>query len=248
MRWKANLRTFRWLALALFVGATLATTQLLWTSDLRNPNSRSISTKQFKQAVSSRMRNVTVYPPTRSADGVRLQYVTREILDRRSGTSGDWKPFTFYAPVPFSTFSDATAQDYLKTHSSEALYRYAWWETPAVVLALWLGAAVLIIAGALPGLIGIVRAITEPQCASAPDQPSYRPAADQTMDVLMDSQEPIEMPAPPADRPTSCENMVKFLPAESPTTPPVDAPDEPKEYTGEYYPVAHPHAKQDKAV
>jgi hypothetical protein len=242
---KLKLRSFRWIGLALFAGATLSLTTLLWTPDLRAKHGASISVDEFARAASSRLRNITVYPPTKAGDGAKLQFVTGEILPRIHGETGTWKSFNLYAPVPFRGES-GSVMDFLAVHSATGLYHYAWWAAPGVIVAFWLGTCLLLIAGVVPGAIGVVAAMKRrPAATVMPQAPSSPEPSTAAVEELVEKLQSGSLSAEAA--PAEVAPPIKPLSQEKIAEVPVESSDDPKEYSGEYYPVAHPHPETENA-
>jgi hypothetical protein len=174
------------------------------------------------------------------------------------------------APAP-----DFTVRDYLAATAPDLPYSYHWWRQPSYASAAWIVGAVLVIGGVWPVVLNLmIGAGLAPRPAPEPaydldrfsrePEPAPAPASEVTEQDLAklkaleaelernltasggtsppDSIPPADAGnAPPAGAPPRPLNAG---PLEA--TPDLDRPGEPREYRGEYYPVAHPaHRKKD---
>jgi hypothetical protein len=159
------------------------------------------------------------------------------------------------------------------TFPSEVEYRYAWWAAPKMQYILWMGGAVLLIGGLWPSLVSLMIGAglgghkekkddydlsrfgksREPAKSAMPVKPAV---TDADMQKLRDLEDQLESNVAgmqmtggvAASGVTSAANApVKVLSGGSEpakTVAPTE-PEEPREYTGEYYPVVKPHHHEE---
>jgi prepilin-type N-terminal cleavage/methylation domain-containing protein/prepilin-type processing-associated H-X9-DG protein len=194
-------------------------------------------------------------------------FVTGYVLE-----SNRYKPFAMHAPIPFKTASGAKGPkvvDFLRSLSPSrpaVSYRYLWWHETVFILLAGAGIGVLVIGGIWPVILGLLigagwgradapqKAYDLDRFKSEPQSPKPTAAdAAAAQDELRRLDEQLEAglgqstsdaPAPGAQ--SESPAAVKTLTG-GPIEPLVPAaPEEDKEYRGEFYPVALPHQAKSK--
>jgi hypothetical protein len=164
-----ELKRRHWFVVGLLVGTTLVLLQM------RTPpgeaataaRTRSVAERTVVRAVGRdvggrpRVRELFVYPVCGAGDA-RYQYVRGEILDGTPGPNSQYREFATRISVPFRPRvsepppnSNYTFRDHLD--GKGITYRYAWWTTRYVAVAMWGGGSVILLGGILPMLLGLVR-------------------------------------------------------------------------------------------
>jgi hypothetical protein len=274
----ADLKQWHWIGIGFVVGAALTVVRVSFPADERAGAVRTIGAGRFVQKVraSARdgvpaLRGVTVHPPRRMASesgARRANYVTGEILETGADGRSNYVPFAFYAEIPFRVPGAGAAQSTTYSvlhHLAEASgsghaidYRYAWWETPRMITALWGGGSVLLIGGVWPMMLSLLigagfggegaggddddatqrgapgdgaSTVTEPPPTA--DLLEHLHALESEMEaaaVTTSNEPPPQETAPaPAIRPLAND-------ADAPST--VEQLEGPRDYRGEFYPVA----------
>lgn len=174
-----------------------------------------------------------------------------------------------------STYSVRDFLNDEKSRDPNLKYTFAWWELPTAAYALWIGGGLLVIGGIWPTLVNIMIGAGLGRKKSAEEEydldrfgktpepaaaPSGRPALTaEAAAKLQDYQQTLEQNlagagmAMTADAPVgtsaAASPEIKKLAAGpvEPAAAPVGESDDPKDYKGEYYPVARPiQTKDDK--
>ncbi len=228
-----------------------------------------MSVKEFAEQIrasehshEATIRNVVVYPPSRER-----QELTGEVR-RGSG----WVPFVVYVELPFRAANSTVPVDlhqYLesvKTNGTPILAGYLWWHLPWVGPVAGMVAGMLLIGGIWPvvlnllvgaGLGGKKAPEGEYDLERFKGEPEEKPGAvPPTADDLRRLQEldqaleakllkDATAPARRLSRASRAAEVRKLDAGPLEDSLPA-AEQEPKEYTGEYYPVAHPKKQEDR--
>jgi hypothetical protein len=182
-----NFKRWHWIVIGAVLGAILVYTRLYNITDGTRvvPGDganfrRTVSPLQFVGAMQRPrtekgfewLRGVTIYPPVEveldKGRKLNKSYVSGEELEIQPSGKGIYKPFQFYADVPFSLNPKAAApkagytiRDYIdelakKNPKANTSYRFAWWAQPAAIVALWGGGTLLAVGGIWPLVLGVM--------------------------------------------------------------------------------------------
>ena len=218
----------------------------------------SITPGEFKRQVQQQpwsnraafLDDITVHPVRIEPDGKKSQLVimARWTFDKRSNQWGK-NDCAFEAAVPFTresgntdtgTAEHGTVLAFLGNPGGQRtgiLYRYAWWELPAVLYGIAVAASLLLIAGILPTVIQIAAA------AGASSSNQVKPLTPSATAFAHVDEPVVAKAVEPEDPSTVTQLATEPLAADSP-------PDNEKikRYSGEFYPVslAGQDSSQDK--
>ncbi len=264
-------KSWHWIVIGIIVGIALASVRLSFPVDERDGAAQHISVARFVEKLHAApldgrpaLRRIVVHPPRQrdTEDGPRrVHYVMGELLGA-NGTGG-YAPFALYAETPFRPSRSATAPHanysvlhFLADANRAGLsidYRYGWWETPRMIIALWGGGSVLLIGGIWPIVLNVLigAGFGAKQAEEAEDDLSRFGAgkaeakrsapAPQTSGWDLTEEEIAQLGAIPAAAPEQPSRLaVKRLASDAVTEPPPPTPDGPHEYRGEFYPVEKP--------
>jgi hypothetical protein len=223
---------WRWMLAGLAAGALLS---FLWRGADPAEGLRSLSSAQFEKELMGAplksgapfIRDVLVYP---AADGANLVTFQRLVPAREGMT---YVPACVIASIPYHAGSDATIGAFLDRTAAKhpgAGYRYAWWATPWLSYAFWIGSALLVIGGGCPLLIGMAKQRKIQSAANGSPQASAAPKREPEP---IETCSPIDPPAMP----------IAPLPPTDPIQPLPEPIAETKDFRGEFYPVEQPQPK-----
>jgi hypothetical protein len=261
-----DLKQWHWIIIGCAVGALLVYLQLGPRQAARFDGVTTMDPKTFAASIgeSTRsekvpmLRNVVVYPPHPTKDEGDGKTTARQIVTGETTSESHhdghavYVPFVMYAPIPFDYNSkvglpgaDYSVRDLLD-HRLEigqrmTPYRFAWWATMPMTVALWGGGSVVLIGGIWPIVIAL---LTGGLWGKQKDSPAYdldrfKEEADQTRTTeagtLAAGDEELEA-APPQPIEAAAPESVKKLDAET-LAPLHGQTDGPHHYQGEFYPV-----------
>lgn len=162
-----DLKRWHWVAIGLVVG-TLLTALRLWKPPGEGvvrgrtigPQTLVASLGATDAANRPLIRGLTIYPP-RKAGNTFYQYATGETLGPAVGGDGTYHHFGFHSAIPFRAREGAapptptySLRNFLEGAGAD--YRYAWWSTTPLTIALWGGGSVLLIGGVWPVVLGLL--------------------------------------------------------------------------------------------
>jgi hypothetical protein len=262
-----DLKQWHWIIIGCAVGALLVYLQLGPHQAARFDGATTMDPKTFANSIGQNtqseklpmLRNLVVYPAHPTKDEGDGKTTARQIVTGETASESHhdghavYVPFVMYAPIPFDYNSkvglpgaDYSVRDLLD-HRLEigqrmTPYRFAWWATAPMTIALWGGGSVVLIGGIWPIVIALLTGgLWAKEKASVPyDLDRFKGEADHPQasaigsvlaadnDELQEaSPQPIEAAAPAS---------VKELDAET-LAPLHEQADGPHHYQGEFYPV-----------
>jgi hypothetical protein len=291
-----DFKRWHWVLISLIVGAVLGYARTMATPDTQSDRG-GISALQFISNV-DRPRtgngyqwvcNIKIYPPQTlpagSASGSQqVNFVTCSLMSVVGPGQGQYNNVHFVAEIPFKVGvafkppnDHYTIQDYLedqKKHNPEIQYKFAWWDEPKAEMAVWMGAALVLIGGIWPTLINLMigAGFAKPKTPKETydlnrfgkhPEPAKASVAKPGMsaeeaDDLRQMQEKMEkdlaaagvsmtagQTADTAAAPTT-PGQVRTLTGTTVETTSTEQHEEDKEYKGEFYPVVKPTHHEDE--
>jgi hypothetical protein len=269
-----SLKTWHWMVIGLAVGVAFAAVRVQTGASTPLNTDPGLHIQQFASILSAwtptgkpYFRNLALYPPL---DG--KMFVTGEIPRDRAKPDGEHRPFQLNTPIPFKlpfgtdAPSDAyTLRDHIAQHHPDLGYTYAWWASDRAQYLIWSTVSTVLIGLAWPLVLrllvgaGYGRATADPAydldrfahepspatTAAAPADPAALEALNRSLEQQLGPS------ATPTGAPAVHATSTAAVPALSgsslePSAP--DSPADPKDYKGEFYPVAvpAPHPADDQ--
>jgi hypothetical protein len=261
-----NLKQWHWIIAGAVVGALLVYLQLQLRTVQRFEGMTTVDPKTFGNSIGEKtvsegiliLRNVTVYPPYPSKSESdpttkARQIVTGEIAsESHHDGHATYVPFVMFAPVPFNYNSkigipgaDYSVRDLLdhrlQIGQRMTPYRYAWWASTPMTIALWGGGSIVLIGGVWPLLIALMSGQFAAKKSHQKEYDLDRFASDpQTNATIAESSAPMsddgEITTAAAAITSAPAHTIKQLDTESLAPLPQQSESE-HHYQGEFYPV-----------
>jgi hypothetical protein len=268
-----SIKQWQWAGIGLLVGLGVATVRVQTGASAPLDDRPGILLHQFVGMLSVHgaddqpaVRALTIYP---ELDG--KVFVTGELARGADSPSPTFRPFQLNTPVPFkipfgpdAPSANYTVRDHLAQNHPDVKYRYAWWASDRAQYALWTGGSLLVIGGLWPLLLrllvgaGYGKPLADPAYdldrfghgsdPTAPPPADLTPAeaaqleaAARSLETTLASAGPApagRVPAPDKDSPVVALSNIPLEPV-----PTADDVRDPKEYKGQFYPVAMPVQK-----
>ncbi|HEY4312828.1 MAG TPA: hypothetical protein VGN12_25485 [Pirellulales bacterium] len=270
-----NVKATRWMLWGICIGVLLSLMRMTDEPEESGQFVRMLESSRFFRSWPRRtssgmpiVRNVLVYP---KSDGHYC--LTGDILESLSDGRSCYMPFQLRLPalIDIGDGSSVTLSEYAKYLEREdrpVKYTVAWWTTPAMVWVLWTGGSILIIGVIFPAILRLlysVPATEEPETAYdlerfslgndapqtvGPEKPTEQEIAklDATIRQLEARVQPIgpsgthdktALGAPPSLAVVPLSGYEEPIVAVEPDV-------RPRDYQGEYYPVARRQADENK--
>jgi hypothetical protein len=288
-----DFKRWHWIAISIVVGAALSYLWLNLPAGEMDGARRGISGAElFRDLQLGKtdkgfplIQNLVINPAQSTTEVgtdklVRTNYVTGEYLEPTKPGKGMYRRFSITAEVPFKppgaraapneTYTIRDHIDQLAKSHPDIRYRYAWWNMPAAIVAIWGGGSLLLIGGVWPTVLGLMigaglgRPKTEKkeeynldrvgQTSAEEEDITVKPGAKtvtaEDHDKLRQLQETLERnlaaagvtQTAPADTPAAGATPVKKLDGVPLESAAAlqNQDNAPKQYGGEFYPVVRP--------